>query len=79
MTINNPSVDGNFYTFREYDYFHIPSLSDGPCSMEKFMIRAAGQKCDLFELADRCMEIWQKFLEKNGLLTTIEESEQLVA
>jgi hypothetical protein len=70
MTIDSPSVDADFYTFREYDYFHVPSPSDGPHSMERFMVRAAGQKQDTFELADRCMEIWRKFLDRHGLLAT---------
>lgn len=68
MVISRPSVDADFYTFREYDYLHIPSPSDGPHSTERFNMRAAGRKHDMFELADSCMEIWTEFLETHGLV-----------
>jgi hypothetical protein len=71
MTITRkPSIDADFYTFREYDHLHISSPSDDPHAMEKFMIRASGEKWDAFELADRCMQIWNEFLEARGLLAT---------
>ena len=72
MKIKQHSVDANFYTFREYDYLHVPSSTNGPRAMEKMMIRASGQKHDLFKLADRCMEIWHEFLKVNGLPTSID-------
>jgi hypothetical protein len=70
MTISKPSIDADFYTFREYDWFHIPSPADTPYAAENFMIRAAGRKQDMFELADRCMEIWHEFLGAHGLRVT---------
>ena len=66
MTISRPSVDADFYTFREYDHLHIPSPSDGPHAMEKFMIRSSGEKRDTFELADRCMQICMIFSKRMG-------------
>ena len=73
MVITKPSVDADFYTFRECDWFHIPSLEDRPFAAETFMVRAAGRKHDMFELADRCMEIWHEFLMAHGLYATADE------
>lgn len=62
MTITRPSVDSQFTTFREYDWLQ-PSMAEGPNSNQKLMVRAAGQKHDMFVLADQCMKIWDDFLE----------------
>ena len=65
MSITRPSVDSGFYTFREYDWLDQQVHSQGPRSNQKFMVRAAGRKHNMFALAHRCMKIWDDFVDRH--------------
>ncbi len=63
--VTNPSVDPEFAIGREY----VPANWPGkrPHVNETWFIIAGGHKYDLFELAHRCMRLWEAFLAENSL------------
>ncbi len=62
--INHPSVDAEFSIIREYDPFH-----DVWNTPEYFIvILAGGEKYQPFDLINKCIDIWNKFLRERGLL-----------
>lgn len=67
MTLKHPSVGAEFSTYREYDW-----LWSGPGKGSKggttFRIYIAGEKYDLFDLADKCMKLWTQFLLEKKIL-----------
>lgn len=68
MRISRPSVDADFYLFREWDHFHVPLPDDGPEAPCFLRLRAKEYTFDLFELADRCQLVWEQFLIGRGLI-----------
>ena len=64
MSIKQPSVDANFSTYREYDYLY----GEGKPGATTFRILIGGKKHDIFDLADRCMKLWNNFLGDKNLL-----------
>ena len=58
--LSNASVDSHFAIGREY----VPTdvLSERPHINETWFIIADGEKRDIFELADRCMNLWEQFV-----------------
>ncbi len=69
MQVKRPSIDGDYSIFREYDHFHVDRPDDGPHSMEYLFVLAGSHKYDLFELARKCMAIWEQFLRGKRLLS----------
>jgi hypothetical protein len=60
-----PSVDGDIAIGPEY----VPADAPGerPHINETWFVLAAGQRTDVFDLADRCVERWKEFLRKHSL------------
>lgn len=60
------SLDPNFFICREY----VPQGSDNihPSACSRPMICAGGMQRNMFELADRCVELWIRFIGDHGLL-----------
>ena len=56
LTISKPSADANFSIAREYD----------PGSAHKYrLVGIAADKFDLLELANKCLQEWERFLSKH--------------
>lgn len=53
---------------KEYVPFGKSSNTDLPLENSKYVIIADFKKFDVFKLADKCMELWEKFLKDNSLL-----------
>jgi len=69
--ITKPSVDAEFSLLREYVPANDPSPR--PHINERWLIiagneRVGSHRFDIFELADKCMELWHAFLNQKGLL-----------
>jgi|APCry1669191674_1035369.scaffolds.fasta_scaffold31275_2 hypothetical protein len=54
LTLREPSIDGHFQIFREYDHYENTS---------RWVIFVLGVKRDLFDVASSCMTFWTHFLE----------------
>lgn len=65
LRVDKPSVDSSFNIGREYVPAEWPG--DRPHINERWFIIAGDTKYDIFELADRCMELWKQFLKQHRL------------
>jgi hypothetical protein len=65
-SLHSASIDAHFFICREY----VPAGSYEARSGHNArpVICAGGTKSDLFELADRCMKLWEQFLMVRKLL-----------
>ncbi len=59
-----PQVEGGFADGREYVPDGLPSASH-PVRKQTWFVIANGEKYDIFLLAERCMEAWERFAEAN--------------
>lgn len=53
---------------KEYDPFQEILKQDNPIKNIKYIVMADGKNLDVFELADKCVNLWKNFLEENKLL-----------
>lgn len=53
---------------REYDPFQEILKYDNPIKNIKYVVLANSEKHDVFELADKCVKLWEDFLKKNNCL-----------
>lgn len=64
FNISNPSVDSDLSIVSEY--VERSSTELRPYIIAKWVVLVGGIKYDIFELADKCIELWDDFLrEKN--------------
>ena len=72
LFVKYPKLDARFSVCREY----VPAntLGKRPNPTETWIVLADGKKYDVFELADRCMSLWEIFLNE----TVQEDYEQNV-
>lgn len=68
LNLKRPKCGGMLTLHREYDPFHEIIKSDKPLHNSNYVLIADGEKFDVFDLANRCLELWQKFLRDNSLL-----------
>lgn len=54
---------------KEYDPFQAVLKNDNPIKNIKYVLLANGKNYDLFELADTCVKLWEKFLQENNCLS----------
>ena len=60
LAISRPSLDADLAIGREYVPAHWPGVR--PHVNETWFVIAGGKKYDLFELADRCLALWEDFV-----------------
>lgn len=65
LGLDRPKVDGEFSIGREYVDPSDPR--DRPHLNETWFVIAAGEKYDLFDLAGRCMQLWDEFVHRHAL------------
>ncbi|HLG24161.1 MAG TPA: hypothetical protein VI564_04515 [Candidatus Nanoarchaeia archaeon] len=53
---------------REYDPFQEVLKNDNPVKNIKYVVLADGKKYNVFELADKCYQLWTNFFKENKLL-----------
>ncbi len=53
---------------KEYDPFQEILKQSNPIKKIKYVVMANGENFDLFELADKCVMLWENFLRENGCL-----------
>ncbi|MBS3136500.1 hypothetical protein J4401_06100 [Candidatus Woesearchaeota archaeon] len=67
---NKKSAKGwaGVFLIREYDYFQNTLKNDNPIKNIKYVVLADLEKYNVFELADKCCQLWSSFFEANNLL-----------
>ncbi len=53
---------------REYDPYHTAPNVKNPIENSKYVIIANWERYDVFELAETCVKLWEKFCKDNSLL-----------
>lgn len=59
--LNNPSIEADFTIIREYEPYHEVLGTE----KNKIIILSGGHKFDLKELAQSCINLWDKFILEN--------------
>lgn len=73
LKLNNPSLKergflGHDVTLqREYDYFQKILKYDNPIQNINYVILVGSEKYNVFELADKCMRLWEELLTEKSL------------
>ncbi len=52
---------------KEYDPFQKVLKNTNPIKNIKYVVLAGGKKYDVFELADKCLKLWEDFFQENDL------------
>ncbi len=52
---------------KEYDPFQEVLKNTNPIKNIKYVVLAEGKKYDVFELADKCLKLWEDFFQENDL------------
>lgn len=77
LSLTNPSIGHNIKCdcgwhgvtlHREYDSFQEVLKNANPLQNATYTVLADFEKFNVFELADRCVELWKNFMEDNSLI-----------
>lgn len=72
--LKRPSLDSDFNLYREYDHF--AAEADPGKKPEIYRVAFADgndiRKFNVFDFADKCVELWMNFLQDHGLVQVVE-------